>query len=62
MTTGKWQVQQRKDHGAWHTRWALETETQAVLYYRGLNTFGKWRKRLVTPEGEVVASQYPTRV
>ena len=23
--TGKWQVQQREDHGAWHTRWALDT-------------------------------------
>lgn len=58
---GRLQVQQRKDHGAWRTRWVFDNETQAVAYYHGLNTFGPWRKRLIGRDGEVLVSQYPTR-
>lgn len=58
---GKFLVQQRQDHGKWETRWSLDSEAQAAFYYVSLNTWGKWRKRLLSPNGEVVASQYPTR-
>lgn len=58
---GRFQVQQRKDHGSWETRWAFDDESKATFYYVSLNTFGAWRKRLVGREGEVLASQYPTR-
>lgn len=58
---GKYLVQNRKDGGKWHTRWALDTEAQAFFYYASLNTFGVWRKRLLAPNGDVVISQYATR-
>ena len=52
-----YQVQVRKDHGKWTTRYSLETEGQAAFWYCGLNTFGPYRKRLVSPEGKVIARQ-----
>jgi hypothetical protein len=58
---GRLQVQQRKDHGAWRTRWVFDNETQAFRYYEGLNTFGPWRKRLIGRDGKLIHSQYPTR-
>jgi hypothetical protein len=57
----KYLVQQRKDRGKWHTRWSFDSEGEAAFYYVSLNTFGEWRKRLLAPNGEVLASQYPTR-
>lgn len=50
-------VQNRRRGGKWTTRWELANETQAVHYYISLNTFGNWRKRLVDPDGKVVARQ-----
>ena len=50
-------VQTRKVHGKWTTRYSLEGESQAIFYYRCLNTFGKYRKRLVHPDGNVLVRQ-----
>lgn len=58
---GRLQIQERKDHGAWRTRWVTDNEAQAVALYRGLNTWGPWRKRLIGRDGAVLHSQYPTR-
>ena len=58
---GKLQVQERKDHSAWRTRWAFDDEDKAAFYYASLNTWGKWRKRLIGRDGEVLHSQYPTK-
>lgn len=58
---GRLQVQERKDHGAWRTRWVFDNEPQAFQYYAGLNTWGKWRKRLIGRDGKLLHSQYPTR-
>lgn len=52
-----YKVQNRRRHGKWTTRWELPTEKQAALYYRSLNTFGDWRKRLLAPDGTVIARQ-----
>jgi len=58
----KYLVQQRKDHGKWETRWSFEDQVQAEFHYVCLNTWGKWRKRLIGPDGNVIVSQYPTRM
>ena len=52
-----YQIQVRKAHGKWTTRYSLSTAAQAAFYYRSLNTFGQYRKRLLSPEGDVVARQ-----
>jgi hypothetical protein len=52
-----YQVQVRKTHGKWTTRYTLDTAAQAAFYYRSLNTFGDYRKRLLSPEGEILARQ-----
>lgn len=52
-----WQVQVRKLHGKWTNRYSVETESQAIFWFNGLNTFGDYRKRLVDPNGNVVARQ-----
>ena len=46
-----------KRHGKWTTRWQFATLSQAVFYYRSLNTYGDWTKRLVGPDGEVLFRQ-----
>ena len=52
-----YQVQVRKAHGKWTTRYSLDNEVQAAFYYRCLNTFGDYRKRLVSPDGKVLVRQ-----
>lgn len=49
-------IQTRKRHGKWQTRYTVSSLGQAYLYYRSLNTFGDYRKRLVA-NGEIVAKQ-----
>ncbi len=50
-------VQERKRHGKWTTRYSLVDIGQAVAYYRSLNTWGEYRKRLVRPDGTIVHRQ-----
>lgn len=52
-----YQVQVRKAHGKWTTRYSLDFASQAVAYYRSLITFGDYRKRIVAPDGTVIARQ-----
>ena len=51
------QVQTRKQHGKWTTRYTLKGAAQAEFYYRSMNTWGDYRKRLLGPDGEVLQRQ-----
>jgi hypothetical protein len=51
------QIQVRKLHGKWQTRYTAETEGKAAFWYASLNTFGDYRKRLLDPTGKVVVRQ-----
>lgn len=51
-----WEVQTRRRGGKWVTRYALETEGEASFWYRGLNTFGNYRKRVIH-DGKVIVTQ-----
>ena len=54
---GFWTVQVGKGKGAYKDRYTF-TATEhhrAVLYFNSLNTHSGYKKRLVNPEGKVVA-------
>ena len=52
-----WLVQVSKGKGSYRTKYALETEGQALVWYHGINNFGPYNKRLVAPDGRVVQRQ-----
>lgn len=52
-----YQVQVRKVHGKWTTRYTAETENRAIFWFNGLNTWGDYRKRLLDPNGKVLYKQ-----
>lgn len=56
---GKWLVQVGKGRGSYTTRYALTGgpiyNSRAMLYYSSLNTHSGHKKRLVNPNGIVVA-------
>lgn len=53
--TPKYLVQTGKERGAYRTRWAFDRESQAVLWYNGINTHSGFKKRIVAPDGKVLA-------
>jgi hypothetical protein len=57
--TGKWSVQVGKgDKGSFTERYCLDSENQAWFYYASINIGNGYKKRLVAPEGGIVARSY----
>jgi hypothetical protein len=52
-----YEVQVRKAHGKWTTRYTASTENKAIFWFNGLNTWGDYRKRLLDPNGKVLYKQ-----
>lgn len=50
-----WRVQVGKDKGSYRERYTLEREGQALAWYMGINVHSGYKKRLLDPEGRVVA-------
>jgi len=50
-----WKIQVGKDKGSYVTRYSLPGEAQAVRYFNSLNTHSGYKKRLLDPNGKVVA-------
>lgn len=55
---GRWLIQVGKDKGSYKTRWSIDDEGQAWLYYSSINIGNGYKKRLVAPEGGIVARSY----
>jgi len=53
-----WTVQLGKDKSAYKVRWRLDTESQAIFYYNSLNIGYGYKKRLVNPDGKIVAREF----
>jgi hypothetical protein len=53
-----WTVEVGKGKSAYETRYRLDTERQAIFYYNGVNIGNGYKKRLVNPNGEIVARQF----
>jgi hypothetical protein len=53
--TGKWRVQDGHGRSSYRDRWVFDNASQASAWYRGINTGNGYKKRLVSPEGKVVA-------
>jgi hypothetical protein len=54
-TTGLWRVQVGKGRSSYKTRYAVVARTEAVFLFNCLNTHSGHKKRLIDPEGRVVA-------
>jgi hypothetical protein len=52
---GPWRVQVGKDRGHYRTRYTLNSRKAAEFYYTSLNTHSGHKKRIVAPDGKVVA-------
>ena len=54
MTDDGWLIQVGRYKGAYKTRWTFlnNNETQAALYYRGLNIGNGYKKRLIHIEND----------
>ena len=50
-----WKVQVGKDQGSYKDRYSLDSENQAIMYFNGINVGLGYKKRLVDPDGNVVA-------
>ena len=55
--TGKWRVQDGYERSAYEDRWTFPADkrTQAMKWYNGLNTGNGYKKRLIDPNGKIVA-------
>jgi hypothetical protein len=58
-TGGKWLVQVGKGRGSYTTRYTFTGNkihnSRALLYYSSLNTHSGGKKRLINPDGKIVA-------
>jgi hypothetical protein len=50
-----YKVQDGYCKGAYRTRWEFDNEQQAIRWYNGINTHSGFKKRLVAPDGKVLA-------
>lgn len=56
---GRWLVQVGNgSKGSYKTRYSFDNEGQAWFYYASINIGNGYKKRLVAPEGGIVARQY----
>jgi glutathione peroxidase-family protein len=51
----EWKVQTGKGKSAYTTKYTLPNEYRAWANYHALNTFNGYKKRLIDPNGRVVA-------
>lgn len=50
-----WEVQVGQGRGSYQLRYSLVSEQQAIRWFNGLNTHSGHKKRLVAPDGTVLA-------
>lgn len=50
-----WYVDTGKGRSAYKHRYAFGSQTQAIRYFNCINTHSGYKKRLIGPDGEVIA-------
>jgi hypothetical protein len=55
--TGNWEVQIGKGKQSYRVKYWTDNYHQALRWYQGLNVHSGYKKRLISPSGDIVAVQ-----